>query len=127
MRSWRRDRPAMGAVLLALLLIVVGVVGWSGIPARATPPSSSLSVGTVVTNLPGSVPVAPCRRGDCPGAAMMCSGSGCASISASALVAAAGVPLAPPSRELVRLIAEFQLLPGGVSHHPIVPPPRFAA
>ena len=119
-----------GAVLLALLLVLVAVpLGWGGVPARAAPPSPH-AIGAVVTSLraavPASLPVAPCRGGGCSGAAAMCGGPGCASVSASA-IAAVQVPLAPPSRQLARLAAEFQLLPGGVSHHPIVPPPRHAA
>lgn len=118
-----------GAALLALLIVIVAVVGWGGIPATAAP-TSPLAIGAIVTSLrapaPASLPVAPCRGDGCPGAAAMYGGPGCAGVSASAIVAAQ-VPLAPPSHEPARFVAGPQVVLGGVSHHPIVPPPRHAA
>ncbi len=118
-----------GATLLALLIVVAAVLGWGGVPARAAPPSP-LAIGAVVASLrapaPASVPVAPCRDDGCPSAAVMGGGLGCAGVSASAIVAGQA-PLVPSSREMARFVVEFQLLPGGLSLHPIVPPPRRAA
>lgn len=118
-----------GAALLALLLVLVAVLSWGGVPARAAP-SPPPAIGAVVISLraplPASVPVTPCRGDGCPGAAVTCGGPGCASVSASAIVAAP-VPPAPLSRRPLRFVITFQLLPGGLSHNPIVPPPRHTA